>query len=202
MVWAGTIVASGFDSLVTDRANRMSWPKGPMRYNLAMLAELTQLRPLHYTIELDEETFQVDATLVAVGNGRSYGGGMQICPGADKSDGLLDVTVVDYGRRSRLVRLFPRVYKGTHVDLPDVQTYRSRKVRLQCDGITAYADGDRVGPLPITKRVGAVVAVECYTDNTPPPPPREVLASIPQRDRGAGRPTKRERREMDRLRGL
>ncbi|RZK83749.1 MAG: diacylglycerol kinase, partial [Rhodococcus sp. (in: high G+C Gram-positive bacteria)] len=96
VVWAGTIVASGFDSLVTDRANRMSWPKGPMRYNLAMLAELTQLRPLHYTIELDEETFQVDATLVAVGNGRSYGGGMQICPGADKTDGLLDVTVVDY----------------------------------------------------------------------------------------------------------
>nr|GLK38259.1 hypothetical protein GCM10017611_51240 [Rhodococcus wratislaviensis] len=165
VVWAGTIVASGFDSLVTDRANRMSWPKGPMRYNLAMLAELTQLRPLHYTIELDEETFQVDATLVAVGNGRSYGGGMQICPGADKTDGMLDVTVVDYGRRSRLVRLFPRVYKGTHVDLPDVQTYRSRRVRLQCDGITAYADGDRVGPLPIT--IEAVPAALRILSHTP-----------------------------------
>ncbi|WP_009478126.1 MULTISPECIES: diacylglycerol kinase [unclassified Rhodococcus (in: high G+C Gram-positive bacteria)] len=165
VVWAGTIVASGFDSLVTDRANRMSWPKGPMRYNLAMLAELTQLRPLHYSIELDEERFQVDATLVAVGNGRSYGGGMQICPGADKTDGLLDVTVVDYGRRSRLVRLFPRVYKGTHVDLPDVQTYRSRTVRLQCDGITAYADGDRVGPLPVT--IEAVPAALRILSHTP-----------------------------------
>ncbi|MBC2642446.1 MULTISPECIES: diacylglycerol kinase [unclassified Rhodococcus (in: high G+C Gram-positive bacteria)] len=150
VVWAGTIVASGFDSLVTDRANRMSWPKGPMRYNLAMLAELTQLRPLHYRIDLDDETVEVDATLVAVGNGRSYGGGMQICPNADKTDGLLDVTVVDHGPRTRLVRLFPRVYKGTHVNLPDVQTYRSRTVRLHCEDITAYADGDRVGPLPVT----------------------------------------------------
>lgn len=55
---------------------------------------------------------------------------------------------------------------------------------------------------PITKRVGAPVAAECFTDHTPPPPPRELLATLPQRDRGAGRPTKRERREIDRLRGL
>lgn len=165
VVWAGTIIASGFDSLVTDRANRMTWPKGPMRYNLAMLAELTQLRPLRYRIDLDDSTVKVNATLVAVGNGRSYGGGMQICPGADKTDGLLDVTVVDYGRRSRLIRLFPRVYKGTHVDLPDVQTYRTRRVRLDCEGITAYADGDRVGPLPVT--IDAVPAALRILSHTP-----------------------------------
>ncbi|SEC37737.1 heat shock protein Hsp15 [Rhodococcus koreensis] len=72
------------------------------------------------------------------------------------------------------------------------------EVRIRAAGVERIVEVIR----PITKRVGAVVAVECYTDNTPPPPPREVLASIPQRDRGAGRPTKRERREMDRLRGL
>ncbi|MGC0365993.1 diacylglycerol kinase (ATP) [Rhodococcus sp. 27YEA15] len=150
IVWSGTIVASGFDSLVTERANRMSWPKGPMRYNLAMLAELAQLRPLSYRIELDDRIVDVDASLVAVGNGRSYGGGMLITPNASRSDGLLDVTVVGHGSRLRLVRLFPRVYKGTHIDLPEVQTFRSAHVRLVCEGITAYADGDRVGPLPIS----------------------------------------------------
>lgn len=51
------------------------------------------------------------------------------------------------------------------------------------------------------KRVGAPVARTCYIDHSPPPPPKEILASLPQRDRGAGRPTKRERRELDRLRG-
>lgn len=53
----------------------------------------------------------------------------------------------------------------------------------------------------IAKRVGAPIAWTCYIDHTPPPPPMEVFASVPRRDRGAGRPTKKERREMDRFRG-
>ncbi|QDY77940.1 RNA-binding S4 domain-containing protein [Streptomyces qinzhouensis] len=51
----------------------------------------------------------------------------------------------------------------------------------------------------IRKRVGAPVAVECYEDNSPPPPPREFTAPVAVRDRGTGRPTKRDRREMERL---
>jgi ribosome-associated heat shock protein Hsp15 len=54
----------------------------------------------------------------------------------------------------------------------------------------------------IRKRVGAPVAVECYADHSPPPPPREAVAPAGRRDRGAGRPTKRDRREMERLRGM
>nr|WP_240509828.1 RNA-binding S4 domain-containing protein [Streptomyces malaysiense] len=54
----------------------------------------------------------------------------------------------------------------------------------------------------IRKRVGAPVAVQCYVDNSPPPPPREAVAPAGVRDRGTGRPTKRDRRDMERLRGL
>ncbi|WP_030371156.1 RNA-binding S4 domain-containing protein [Streptomyces rimosus] len=53
----------------------------------------------------------------------------------------------------------------------------------------------------VSKRVGAAVAAECFVDNSPPPPPREEIVAVPQRDRGAGRPTKRDRREMEQLRG-
>ncbi len=53
----------------------------------------------------------------------------------------------------------------------------------------------------VRKRVGAPVAAECYLDNSPPPPPREAVAPAGTRDRGAGRPTKRERRELEQLRG-
>ncbi|BDZ66175.1 RNA-binding S4 domain-containing protein [Agromyces mangrovi Wang et al. 2018] len=53
----------------------------------------------------------------------------------------------------------------------------------------------------IAKRVGASVAAEALEDLTPPPPPREAVPQVPVRDRGAGRPTKRERRDLDRLRG-
>ena len=52
----------------------------------------------------------------------------------------------------------------------------------------------------MVKRVSAPVAAECFVDQTPPPPPREEVALLPMRDRGAGRPTKRERREIDKLR--
>ena len=53
----------------------------------------------------------------------------------------------------------------------------------------------------LAKRVSATVAAESYLDNTPPPPPREEIALAPMRDRGAGRPTKRERRDLEKLRG-
>jgi len=54
----------------------------------------------------------------------------------------------------------------------------------------------------VSKRVGGAVAAECFVDKTPPPPPREEVALVPMRDRGAGRPTKRERRDIDRLRAI
>ncbi|MEF2976054.1 RNA-binding S4 domain-containing protein [Subtercola sp. YIM 133946] len=53
----------------------------------------------------------------------------------------------------------------------------------------------------VVKRVGATVAAQCFRDLTPPPPPRETVPQVAVRDRGAGRPTKRERRDVDRLRG-
>lgn len=147
--WFGTVAATGFDSLVTDRANRMSWPHGRLRYYVAMLAELSQLRLLPFRLVLDG-TKEVDAdiTLAAFGNTRSYGGGMQICPGADYTDGLLDITMVHEASRTKLVRLFPTVMKGTHVTLDEVSTARAKSIRVECPGINVYADGDFAGALP------------------------------------------------------
>ncbi|MCX4991653.1 MULTISPECIES: RNA-binding S4 domain-containing protein [unclassified Streptomyces] len=72
------------------------------------------------------------------------------------------------------------------------------EVRLRHEGRERVVVVKRV----IRKRVGAPVAVECYVDNSPPPPPREAVAPAGLRDRGAGRPTKRDRRELERLRGM
>ncbi len=148
--WFGTVAATGFDSLVSDRVNRMRWPHGRMRYNLAILAELSQLRPLPFRLVFDGEREVVaDLTLAAFGITRSYGGGMLICPGADHSDGLLDITMVRTGSRTKLIRLFPTVFKGTHIGLDEVSTARARTVVVDSPGINAYADGDYVGPLPV-----------------------------------------------------
>jgi diacylglycerol kinase (ATP) len=148
--WFGTIAATGFDSLVSDRVNRMRWPHGRMRYNLAIVAELSQLHPLPFRLVLDGEREVVtDLTLAAFGNTRSYGGGMLICPGADHADGMLDITMVSSGSRLKLVRLFPTIFKGTHVELDEVTTARARTIRVECPGINAYADGEYACALPV-----------------------------------------------------
>jgi diacylglycerol kinase (ATP) len=159
--WFGTVMAAGFDSLVTDRTNRMRWPHGRMRYNLAMLAELSRLRLLPFRLTVDGRTIDTELTLAAVGNTRSYGGGMRICPAADPRDGLLDLTMVAATSRTRLVRLFPTVFAGTHVDLPEVTTARGATVSIECPDdpqLSAYADGELVGRLPVrvTAEAGAL----------------------------------------------
>lgn len=148
--WFGTVMAAGFDSLVTDRTNRMRWPHGRMRYNVAMVAELSRLRLLPFRLTFDGgEELAIDLTLAAFGNTRSYGGGMLICPGADHTDGLLDMTMVQSASRTKLIRLFPTVFKGTHVNLDEVRTARARVITVECPGINAYADGEFVCPLPV-----------------------------------------------------
>lgn len=146
----GSVLACGFDSLVTDRTNRMRWPHGRARYNLAMLAEFVNLRPLPFLLTFADGTvIERDLLLVAVGNTRSYGGGMLICPEADPADGLLDVTIGRAMSRRRVLQLMPAVYRGTHPGRPEVQVLRTAGVRIDSPGISAYADGEYLGPLPV-----------------------------------------------------
>ena len=144
-----TVVAGGFDSLVSKRANAMTWPKGNSRYKVATLVELRTFKPLSYVVTVDGQVTETDAMLVAVGTGATYGGGMQICAGAMIDDGLLDVTIIQPVSRLTLLQMFPTLAKGTHVGHPKLQTFRGRSVRLESAGVTAYADGEILGPLPV-----------------------------------------------------
>jgi diacylglycerol kinase (ATP) len=158
--WYAGVLCGGFDAVVNERANRWRWPRGRLRYDLAIARELPVFRPLPYELELDGEPWQTEAMLVAVGNGPRYGGGMRIAPDASYDDGLLDVVVV--GRMSvlGLVRAFPTIYTGQHVNHPAVTVRRARCVRLSAPGITAYADGERFGGLPMTvEAVAGAVSV-------------------------------------------
>ena len=111
--WFGTVMAAGFDSLVTDRTNRMRWPHGRMRYNVAMVAELSKLRLLPFRLTFDGgEELVTDLTLAAFGNTKSYGGGMLICPDADHTDGLLDVTMVQSASRTQADPVVPHRVQG------------------------------------------------------------------------------------------
>jgi diacylglycerol kinase (ATP) len=150
--WFGAVLAAGFDAIVNERANHMRFPKGARRYDIAIVLELLRLRAREYTLILDGVEHRVPAVLVAVGNTASYGGGMRICPAADPNDGLLDIVVGARMGRGTLMRIKPKLYRGTHVEHPLVTTYRASTVELAGDGISTYVDGERAFPLPVTIR--------------------------------------------------
>jgi diacylglycerol kinase (ATP) len=145
-----TVVASGFDSKVNERANSMTWPKGNLRYNLAIVKELREFEPLVFTLEVDGQTYAREAMLVAVGNLPSFGGGLRIAEGARDADGLLDVIVIHPVSKVKLLRVFPMLYRGTHTQLPEFERMRAKQVTWHSAGIVAYGDGERLGPLPLT----------------------------------------------------
>ncbi|MBG0823733.1 diacylglycerol kinase [Planomonospora sp. ID91781] len=147
--WFAGVLCCGFDSRVNERANRLTWPPGMAKYLVALVEELRDFTPIPFRIELDGEVVEVEAMLVAVGNTRSYGAGMKVCPGALPDDGLLDVTILGAVPKSRFLRAFPSVYRGTHVDHPAVTIRRARRVALEAPGVVAYADGERIGPVPL-----------------------------------------------------
>ncbi|MQW75171.1 diacylglycerol kinase [Nocardioides sp. dk4132] len=145
-----TVLCAGFDAIVNERANTMTWPRGQMRYNLATIAELRTFRPLSYVLDLDGEVLRTDAMLVAVGNGPSFGGGLRITEGASLDDGLLDVVVIKPLSKVALVRTYPKLFRGTHVTHPQYERHLVRRVTIAAPGIVTYADGERFGPLPLT----------------------------------------------------
>lgn len=153
--WYMAVLSCGIDAAVNDRANRLTWPSGEGRYLRALAAELVDFAPYGYRVTMDGVVWEGAGTLVAVANTRCFGGGLLIAPDAEPDDGLLDVVIADGLSRSALVRLFPRLYKGTHVRHPAVQVRRARSVLIEpapARGAVppvAFADGEPIGPLSL-----------------------------------------------------
>ena len=159
------LLYAGFDSAVNDRANRMRWPHGAVRYDAALVVETLRLRPRGFRIRLDGaigagaapgssdgSVLMTPATLVAVGNGPQYGGGKRIAPHARWDDGMLGVTVVGPVSRLTLARLAPTLPRAGHVGHPRVLLRSAHQVLLEVPAgpvTMAYADGEPVGPLPV-----------------------------------------------------
>jgi diacylglycerol kinase (ATP) len=151
--WFAGVLSAGFDARVNERANGMRFPKGAGRYVRALVAELVTLRSRPYRLEIDGEVFDVDSCLLSIANNTTIGGGMKIAPDALLDDGLLDVFIVKPVSRIRFIRLFPKVFSGTHTGLDVVEFKRGRRVTVSSPGIVGYADGERFGPLPLTVEV-------------------------------------------------
>ncbi|WP_375401670.1 diacylglycerol/lipid kinase family protein [uncultured Amnibacterium sp.] len=166
--WFAGVLSAGFDAAVNERGNALTRLPGTARYAAAVLLEVAHLHPWRYRLTLDGVSTDLDAVLVTVGNTTSIGGGMRLTPDARPDDGLLDVLVASPLGRLNLLRLFPRVFTGTHTGDRHVTISRARTVTISAaprprraldepalddraggDPIV-YADGERIGPLPVT----------------------------------------------------
>lgn len=154
--WQDYVVGSipaALDARIAARSARVPSALGPARYSLATVAELPQLRPQDYRLRLDDRELEVCALVVAVCNLPIFGGGMQIAPDADAADGLLDVVVIEKVGPWAAAGLLRAVFSGTHASHPAVRIERCAKVDIAGPALTAYGDGDPLGPLPLTATV-------------------------------------------------
>lgn len=157
--WVASVAGIGFSATVNERANALAWPRGAARYTIATMLVLPQLRAVSLTLELDGERLEVDTVMLAVANTSCFGGGMRICPDARPDDGLLDVAIIGAVPATTLLRVFPRVFRGTHVTHPRCTMRRARHVRLLDTTARLWGDGELVGaaPLELTAVPGAIL---------------------------------------------
>ena len=150
--WFGQVLSTGFDSLVNERANGYRFIRGKFKYVIATARELPFFVPRTYRVTTEGGSVETGAMLVAIANGRSYGGGMKVCPQADLQDGLFDVLLLKPVPVREFIRVFPKVFSGKHVTHPAVEIRRCSSITLEADAV-AYADGERIGSLPITAKI-------------------------------------------------
>ncbi len=143
------IASAGFDSDANRIANKTKVVRGNLVYAYAGIRALAGWKPATFRLKLDGEQRSFIGYNVVIGNTSYYGGGMNVAPGADPADGLLDVVMVGDGPKRRFMTALPRVFEGTHVEMPSVRTARARVVEVEADRpFVVYADGDPLTELP------------------------------------------------------
>jgi diacylglycerol kinase (ATP) len=150
--WFTTVANTGFDAVANAWANDVTWTSGTPLYVLATLRTLAAYSPTAVRVSVDDTVIETEAWLVAAGNTRTYASGMMITPEASVHDGLLDVCVVGPVSRTDFLRTFPSVFRGTHVQHPEVRVARGRRVTVEAldraPAVDLWASGEHVGPLP------------------------------------------------------
>jgi diacylglycerol kinase (ATP) len=141
------VAGVGFDAAVAEHArSRVRWLRGPAVYAWATLVTLARYRPPAIELVAGARRWAGEVYFVAFANTSHYGGGMRIAPGADPADGRLDLVIVHRTARRRLLAVFPKVYRGTHLGDPAVELWRSAAAELRCAGSQPInADGEGLG---------------------------------------------------------
>jgi len=145
----------GFDAAVVKETERL--PKffgGTIPYVAGMLRTLVSYKNKDIVLKVGDEEERHRVLNVAVANGNYCGGGMRIAPEAKLDDRLLDVVIIGDMGKLELLKEFPTVYKGTHINHPKVSVRKTRSVSIEsAEPMLVYADGELLGECPAAFRV-------------------------------------------------
>jgi diacylglycerol kinase (ATP) len=148
------VLGTGFDAVVAHTAGRIPFLRSGGRYILAIVRELPRYRATSLEFTVDGSRHTINAMMIAIANGHSYGGGMRIAPNAALDDGKLDICIVGEVSKLQFMRAFPRVFKGTHVTHPAVTMMRGVDIEIDADQqLPLVGDGELVRGLPARVRV-------------------------------------------------
>jgi YegS/Rv2252/BmrU family lipid kinase len=167
------IASCGFDSDANRIANETRAVKGNLVYLYAALRALAAWKPARFEVTVDGERREFTGFAVAAANNRAYGGGMFLAPNAELDDGKLDVVWTSDVSKLRFLANLPKVFKGRHVENPEVTVLRGSEVEIKADRpFAVYADGDHIADLPATIRVlPRALDVIAPPDGAPSPHP-------------------------------
>ena len=144
----------GFASDVAERTKRFKRLGGTIPFLIAFSAVFVPYKAKDIAINIDGQIRQEQSLLITVNNGRYFGGGMKIAPDADPCDGLLDIITVRDVNKLRLLYNFPKLYKGTHITHPMVNTYKAKLIDVKTsEKLLLQLDGEVVGEAPANFRV-------------------------------------------------
>jgi YegS/Rv2252/BmrU family lipid kinase len=148
------IASAGFDSDVQDITNSTRLKLGSLVYLYGTMRAIRAWRPAEWDVVVDGDSHSFRGYSVAVGNSGIFGGGMRLMPDASLDDGELDVVFFGAASKRHFLMCLPKVFKGAHVDDPNLTFLRGREITFSADRpFTAYADGDPIADLPATVRV-------------------------------------------------
>lgn len=153
--YVGAVLSAGIDAAVAALAGRLRFPRGHTKYLVATAREVQRYRPYGVSLTIDGHTWQQQCTLVAVANGRAFGGGLIVSPESRVDDGMLEVLITEPLNRREIAGLFPKLYRGTHIHDARVKVIPARTITIAPgdEGArlpVAFADGELVGRVPMT----------------------------------------------------
>lgn len=144
------VAGTGFDTDVIKHTERYKkFFRGQIPYLLGIFSALISYKSKTVTITTEDTSFKQKVLIIAVANGKTYGGGMKVAPNAEISDGLFEITLIDHVPKIIIPFILPRFVSGKHENIKQLRSFKCKQIKIECDeDLPINMDGEIIGTTP------------------------------------------------------